>query len=1099
MELMYLVIVLMCSVTYSGEQTCTDSNVEVLQVGSENDIPRDHVAIIPNLGITCNGRITNITVRLQFVGETNDYPYIQVWRQTSSVPMTYNKIGEVQIQQAHVQTIRISREGRRVAFITLTGNNRMSVQSGDVIGFYVPSKSRFLIKTIPTNGYVLYLFTGSATTASLNLNNAISNTNERQPLIQFTLERQCATLPNERITSCESGSMEVGYEGDTCTFSCNTGYVLSGNPTRTCQNDGSWNVPETTCRRTCTSLTETTNGTINCSLGDDGVPSYEDTCSFACNTGYVLTGIPRRTCQSDGSWSGLPVSCTIMVCPSSSLPMNSMLAESCSSTYQSMCDLQCEEGFNSSGDPSYMCDVLSDGSVMWMTSGGGWSCGRIPCPSLTDPNNGIINCSLGDDGAPSYEDTCSFTCNTGYVLTGSDTRTCQSNGSWSGSDDVCRRVPCPSLTDPNNGMMTCSLGDDGIPSYEDTCSFTCNTGYVLTGSDTRTCQSDRSWNGNETNCSRVLCPSLTDPNNGTINCSLGDDGIPSYEDTCSFTCNTGYKLTGSDTRTCQSDENWSGSDTLCTDTQCLILTTPSNGEISSCSFGSIEVGYEGDTCNFTCNTGYELTGSDTRTCQSDGSWSGTETMCRRESTGELSGSFGAVIGGIIGGVVVAIVIIVVVVVVIVWMRRSRKNQVDIVDYGELKNGTVSIAAPAAVNGKQSLDVESLLTIALAGIDDIYDDIVSYDKSKGIYYMSANEIAKSLQKEENIYETPYKHKEDCGPVYCVPADDEKKIYEEFAGKKFRKLLHREVKIGDELGSGEFGIVARAMWKPSSRKKVEVAVKTLNANVNTKDRVRFLQEAAIMCQFDHLNVVKLHGVVTDEPVMIVLEYVSRGDLRNLLIQLRPSIGVVAHEKLPLLLLKSCQEIAAGMAYLSGKQFVHRDLAARNILVSESVTCKIADFGMSRDLLDENYYVTSGGKIPVKWTAPEAIHYRKYSGQSDVWSYGIVLYEIWSLGCEPYEWLNLIETVEKLDTGYRLPPPPGCPRAIYRVMIKCWDPEPKSRPQFGQITQLLTGNYSYVLGWSDEDKQYGGEDAMKLGGHLECANNLYYDLQMKYKELR
>ena len=114
------------------------------------------------------------------------------------------------------------------------------------------------------------------------------------------------------------------------------------------------------------------NGMISClSL------FYEDTCSFTCNTGYELTGSPRRTCQSDGSWSGSPVSCTIMECPSSSLPMNSMLAESCSSTYQSMCDLQCEEGFNGSGDPSYVCDVLSDGSsVMWMTSGGGWSCER---------------------------------------------------------------------------------------------------------------------------------------------------------------------------------------------------------------------------------------------------------------------------------------------------------------------------------------------------------------------------------------------------------------------------------------------------------------------------------------------------------------------------------------------------------------------------------------------------------------------------------------------------------------------------------------------------------------------------------------------------
>ena len=127
----------------------------------------------------------------------------------------------------------------------------------------------------------------------------------------------------------------------------------------------------------CTVLNNPIDGIMNCSLGDDGVPSYEDTCSFTCNTGYELTGSPQRTCQSNGNWSGSPVSCTIMECPSSSLPMNSMLAESCSSTYQSICDLKCEEGFNGSGNASYVCDVLSDGSsVMWMTSGGGWSCER---------------------------------------------------------------------------------------------------------------------------------------------------------------------------------------------------------------------------------------------------------------------------------------------------------------------------------------------------------------------------------------------------------------------------------------------------------------------------------------------------------------------------------------------------------------------------------------------------------------------------------------------------------------------------------------------------------------------------------------------------
>ena len=112
------------------------------------------------------------------------------------------------------------------------------------------------------------------------------------------------------------------------------------------------------------------NGMISCSM--ISTPAYKDTCSFTCNTGYELTGSTEKICQSDGSWSGSPVSCIIMECPSSSLPMNSML-ESCNSTYQSMCELQCQEGFNGTGDPSYVYDVLSNGSsVTWMAKGNTW-------------------------------------------------------------------------------------------------------------------------------------------------------------------------------------------------------------------------------------------------------------------------------------------------------------------------------------------------------------------------------------------------------------------------------------------------------------------------------------------------------------------------------------------------------------------------------------------------------------------------------------------------------------------------------------------------------------------------------------------------------
>ena len=124
----------------------------------------------------------------------------------------------------------------------------------------------------------------------------------------------------------------------------------------------------------CPPLNSPINGMINCSLGDY---RYKDTCSFTCNTGYELSGNDTRTCQSNGNWSGLPVSCIIMECPSSSLPMNSMLAESCNSIYQSICELQCQEGFNGTGDRLYVCDVLSnESSVMWMAEGETWRCER---------------------------------------------------------------------------------------------------------------------------------------------------------------------------------------------------------------------------------------------------------------------------------------------------------------------------------------------------------------------------------------------------------------------------------------------------------------------------------------------------------------------------------------------------------------------------------------------------------------------------------------------------------------------------------------------------------------------------------------------------
>jgi ephrin-B len=274
------------------------------------------------------------------------------------------------------------------------------------------------------------------------------------------------------------------------------------------------------------------------------------------------------------------------------------------------------------------------------------------------------------------------------------------------------------------------------------------------------------------------------------------------------------------------------------------------------------------------------------------------------------------------------------------------------------------------------------------------------------------------------------------VYWVPASTEKELYSQLENHKFRHIARCDVTDRKEIGSGEFGVVERALWQ-MSKGKIMVAVKTLTNQSEKDERVKFLQEAAINGQFHHRNVVKLHGVVTTgSPLMIVLEYMETGDLKHYLVTQRPeNSGKPCAPQLPSILLQMCKDIATGMEYLARKLFVHRDLAARNILLNEKLTCKIGDFGMARDVSEDNYYITKGGKLPLRWCAPETWKYRKFSSASDVWSFGVLLYEIWSVGQRPFGSISNDEMMYKVESGYRLPPPPRCPRPLYQLMIDCW----------------------------------------------------------------
>ncbi|XP_053147834.1 ephrin type-B receptor 5 isoform X3 [Hemicordylus capensis] len=260
----------------------------------------------------------------------------------------------------------------------------------------------------------------------------------------------------------------------------------------------------------------------------------------------------------------------------------------------------------------------------------------------------------------------------------------------------------------------------------------------------------------------------------------------------------------------------------------------------------------------------------------------------------------------------------------------------------------------------------------------------------------------------------------------------------------------VKIEEVIGSGEFGEVCFGRLKPPGKREYTVAIKTLKAGYTDEQRREFLSEASIMGQFEHPNVIRLEGVVTkSRPVMIVTEFMENGSLDSFLRQKEGQFSVLQ-------LVGMLRGIAAGMRYLSDMNYVHRDLAARNILVNSNLVCKVSDFGLSRFLEDDasnpTYTGALGGKIPIRWTAPEAIQYRKFTSSSDVWSYGIVMWEVMSYGERPYWDMSNQDVINAIDQDYRLPPPPDCPTALHLLMLDCWLKERVQRPKFEQIVNSL-----------------------------------------------
>ncbi|XP_009895690.1 tyrosine-protein kinase FRK isoform X1 [Dryobates pubescens] len=260
----------------------------------------------------------------------------------------------------------------------------------------------------------------------------------------------------------------------------------------------------------------------------------------------------------------------------------------------------------------------------------------------------------------------------------------------------------------------------------------------------------------------------------------------------------------------------------------------------------------------------------------------------------------------------------------------------------------------------------------------------------------------------------------------------------------EIDRQSLKLLKKLGSGQFGEVWEGLWNNTT----PVAIKTLKpGSMDPKD---FLREAQIMKNLRHPKLIQLYAVCTlEDPIYIITELMRYGSLLEYLQKDAGSQISLPHQ------IDMAAQVASGMAYLESQNYIHRDLAARNVLVGEHNVYKVADFGLARVFKVENENIYEGRtetKLPVKWTAPEAIRYNKFSVKSDVWSFGVLLFEIITYGKMPYAGMPGHQVIQMLDKGYRLPQPETCPTPLYRLMLQCWCAEPGERPTFEALCGQL-----------------------------------------------
>uniref|UniRef100_A0A3P8RT52 non-specific protein-tyrosine kinase n=1 Tax=Amphiprion percula TaxID=161767 RepID=A0A3P8RT52_AMPPE len=276
------------------------------------------------------------------------------------------------------------------------------------------------------------------------------------------------------------------------------------------------------------------------------------------------------------------------------------------------------------------------------------------------------------------------------------------------------------------------------------------------------------------------------------------------------------------------------------------------------------------------------------------------------------------------------------------------------------------------------------------------------------------------------------------IYCEILDERPKVVK-------YGIARDDIVLGRILGEGFFGEVYDGVYKKPDGERVNVAVKTCK-DCSPDVMEKFMSEAVIMKNLEHPHIVKLIGIIEDDPVWIVIELYQYGELGNYLTQ---NQNKLTNMTLVLFSLQICK----ALVYLEGVNMVHRDIAVRNVLVASPECVKLGDFGLSRYIEDEEYYKASVTRLPIKWMAPESINFRRFTTASDVWMFAVCVWEIMSRGQQPFFWLENRDVINQLEQGIRLPKPDNCPPALYSLMTRCWSYDPRERPTFTELVVKIS----------------------------------------------